>query len=68
MKLITLCHKYDKTFGQLYDDAEHLSPFATKFRYPTEFDIPDHKDTKSAIEQAERIVNFVLNKIANPYS
>ncbi len=63
MKLIVLCCKYDKDFEQLYDDAENLNPFATKFRYPTEFDIPDYEDTKNAIGQAERVVHFVTKKI-----
>ena len=41
-----------------------MNPFSTKFRYPSEFEIPDYEDTKCAIEQAQRIVNFVLEKIA----
>ena len=63
MQLIVLCCKFDKTFEKLYDDAERLNPFSTKFRYTTEFDIPDYADTKSAIGQAQRIVDFVLKKI-----
>ena len=66
VELIALCCELDKDFERLYNDAEHLNPFSTKFRYPTEFDIPDYQDTKSAIKQAERIVNFVLKKIAEP--
>jgi hypothetical protein len=41
-----------------------LAPFATKFRYPTEFDIPDFADSESAIKQAQRIVAFVVKKIS----
>lgn len=66
MRLIELCSKFDKTFEKLYDAAEHLNPFATKFRYPTEFDIPDFEDTKKAIQRTQKIVNFVLKKIAEP--
>lgn len=41
-----------------------LNPFATKFRYPSEFDIPDQLETKLAIEQAQFVINFVLKKIS----
>jgi HEPN domain-containing protein len=64
--LVELCSKFDKDFEKLYDNAEYLNPFVTKFRYPTEFDIPDCADTKHAIEQAGKIVKFVLKKIAEP--
>lgn len=64
MKLVVLCCKLDSDFRQLHNAAESLNPFATKFRYPTEFDIPDYKDTKSAVVQAQSIVNFVLKKIS----
>ena len=66
IELVALCSDLDKDFEKLYDDAEHLNPFSTKFRYPTEFDIPDYEDTKSAIKQTQRIVNFVLKKISEP--
>jgi len=64
VKLIVKCSQFDRTFEKLYDDAEHLNPFATKFRYPTEFDLPDFQDTKKSIQRIQKIVNFVLKKIA----
>lgn len=66
MKLVISCCRLNGGFKVLHDAAEHLNPFATKFRYPTEFDIPDYVDTKSAIKQAQKIVDFVLKKIAEP--
>jgi len=66
MKLVKLCCSFDKDFEKLYQDAGLLNPFSTKFRYPTEFDTPDYDDTKGAIKQAERIVNFVFKKVAEP--
>jgi len=66
VKLVVLCSQFDKTFEKLYRDAGHLNPFATKFRYPTEFEIPDFEDTKNAIKQTQKIVNFVRKKIAEP--
>jgi len=66
MKLVKSCCSFDKEFEKLYKDAGLLNPFSTKFRYPTEFDIPDYEDTKEAITQAQKIVNFVLKKISEP--
>jgi len=63
-KLVESCSQFDIKFEKLYSDAEHLKPFATKFRYPTEFDIPDVQDTENAVKQAQKIVNFVRKKIA----
>jgi len=65
-KLIELCRQFDGDFGRLYDEAKLLNPFATKFRYPTEFDIPDFTDAKSAIQQAQKIVTFVVKKVSQP--
>lgn len=66
IELTAMCCELDMEFKQLYDDVERLNPFATKFRYPSEFDIPDYNDTENAIKQAERIVSFVFKKIAVP--
>ena len=64
LKLIKLCRHFNNDFEKLYKEAGALNPFSTKFRYPTEFDIPDHDDTKDAIKQAERIVRFALKEIS----
>ena len=66
MKLVVACSKINNIFEDLDSAAELLNPFATKFRYPTEFDIPDYDDTKEAIKQAQKIVRFVLKKIDEP--
>ena len=66
MKLILICSKFDNKFEKLYNAAEELNSFATKFRYPTEFDIPDFKETKNTIKQAQSIMNFVIKKISEP--
>ena len=66
VKLVELCCEFDNNFEELYDLAEQLNPFATKFRYPTEFDIPDFADTEAAIKQTQKIMNFVIKKIAEP--
>ena len=64
MKLNGLCIKFDRDFEKIYDLVEFLNPFATKFRYPTEFDIPEKTDVKVAISYTKKILDLVCKKIA----
>ncbi len=64
--LVKQCVKLDRSFEKMFDAAEQLNPFSSKFRYPTEFEIPDLDDAKSAIRQTQEILRFVLKKIAGP--
>jgi len=64
VKLAALCSQFDKVFEKIFHDAGHLNPFSTKFRYPTDFEIPNFQDTKNSIQRTEKIVNFVLKRIA----
>jgi HEPN domain-containing protein len=68
IKALEQCMQFDPNFKQLYQEARELTPFSTKFRYPTEFDIPDFTKVTRAIKQAEAIINFVSKKIADPKS
>ena len=56
--------KYDKGFQELYSAIRELNPYATRFRYPSEFDIPDQEDAMIAIKHAESIIKSVLKKIS----
>ena len=66
LKSLEQCMQFDPEFRKLYEAARELNPFATKFRYPTEFDIPDLDKTTRTIKQAEIIIKFVLKKIDMP--
>ena len=66
VKLCALCKNFDHDFQKLADSCELLNPFATKFRYPSEFDLPDLNDAKLAIKQAESVMKFVIKKIPEP--
>jgi HEPN domain-containing protein len=57
--LLTMCCEKNREFEKLLSSAEHLNPFATKFRYPSEYDVPDASDTLLAIRHAQRIYKFV---------
>lgn len=52
IQLIEFCMKFDRDFEKLLDAAGVLNPFSTRFRYPSEHDIPDLSDAKSAINLA----------------
>lgn len=61
--LLEQCMRFETGFEQLYSAASQLNPFATKFRYPTEFDIPDLIEAELALENAAQIIAFVLKQI-----
>lgn len=65
-KLLEICLIFDRDFEKLRKAVVELNPYSSKFRYPTEFEIPDQKDAAIAIKQAETIIKFVLKKIAEP--
>ncbi|MCB9493057.1 MAG: HEPN domain-containing protein [Epsilonproteobacteria bacterium] len=68
IKLLEVCMSFDKEFEKKFDAANYISPFSSKFRYPTEFEVPDKEETQQAISCAQSIFRFVLRKIAKPQS
>lgn len=60
--LLTLCTDFEQSFKNLLNSAEYLNPFATQFRYPSQYDIPSEEDVEHAIAHAQRILNFVYRK------
>jgi HEPN domain-containing protein len=64
LKLLRLCSLVDNDFQKLFDAADYVNPFSTKFRYPDEFNIPDLQAAQLAIKHAQSIVTFVNKKIA----
>ncbi len=63
-RLLETCLVFDKNFEKLYQAISYLNPFATRFRYPTEFDIPDRCEAELALKHAETIIKFVLHKLS----
>jgi len=59
--LIKLCSGVDPAFGGL--SAGRLTHYAVQFRYPDEFYIPSIEEAKEALRLAERIKDFVLEKL-----
>jgi HEPN domain-containing protein len=61
-ELIILCRKLDPAFDALRKDAALLTPFALKYRYPTDLMEPTDQEFQTAIAAAERVFRFVLTK------
>jgi HEPN domain-containing protein len=66
LRLLELCMYTDKNFEKIFEAADSLNPFSMKFRYPTEFDIPDFADAERAVQHAQKVVAFVVKRISQP--
>ena len=63
-ELIELCKQKDKDFEFLYQiRANKLTRYAVEVRYPDEFYIPSEDEAKEAIEIAEKVRSFVIEKL-----
>jgi len=62
--LVALCAKVDPSFEHLIAwGADQLTRYATVLRYGEEFHLPSLDETKRAMELAEQVASFVLNKL-----
>lgn len=66
IELVDSCKQFDATFEKTYEAAKKLNPLATKFRYPTEFDMPNFEDTEQILKYAKTIYRFALKKTEEP--
>ena len=66
IQLIELSMRFDRDFEKILEAAGVLNPFSTRFRYPSEHDIPDLSDAKNALSLARKIFTFVVKKISEP--
>jgi HEPN domain-containing protein len=62
-KLLELCMELDLVFESLKPKLSVLTPYATKFRYPDDYLVPDREDVLEAITYAEEILQFVRRRI-----
>ena len=59
--LIDKCVKIDGSFKKWYQSAEILTPYATVFRYPGDYSLPEIEDVEEALFFAKEIINFILD-------
>jgi HEPN domain-containing protein len=62
VELCKLCMTYDETFLNMLDACSDLNPYGVAVRYPNELDV-DEEMAKSAINKADSIYNFCVEKI-----
>jgi len=63
--LCDMCIEYDKNFNDVYVPAVLLTRYSVIPRYPAELGLIE-KDAETAIEHADKIINFVKNKLFAP--
>lgn len=57
--LVEQCMEVDKSFTELLDIADLLTPYATAFRYPGDVLEPEIKDAQEALASAAVVLDFV---------
>lgn len=57
-----LCNKYDEKFRSVEEECLRLTDYAVHVRYPYPMDL-NEADMKLAIKDAEKIKDFILNKV-----
>ncbi len=63
-ELISICKEIDSKFTDFYDIASELSGYAVEVRYPLEIDYEiTAEEALSAIKNANKIRDFILNKL-----
>jgi HEPN domain-containing protein len=63
--LIKTCQEIDKKFVDIKEEAGYLTPFAIDVRYPVFYPIIEKKMAEKAVEMAENIKKFIINKYEN---
>ncbi|MHA1506781.1 MAG: HEPN domain-containing protein [Candidatus Asgardarchaeia archaeon] len=61
--LLLLASKVDEGFVRLLEEGKLLTPYAVEVRYPVLFEEPTFEEAKKAIEIAEKIREFVLERL-----
>jgi len=61
--LVKQCMDADASFDALVEISEILTPYATAFRYPGDVLEPDPLDAEEALVSAEKVFDFVLEKL-----
>lgn len=61
-RLLSLCVDVDSDFFEIQEALQGLDGLDTRFRYPDIILVSDESSTKEAIEFAEIVLDFVVNK------
>lgn len=62
--MLVACKDIDDSFNYLIEiNAHELTDYSIEARYPDDFYIPSVEESNSAIETAEKIKEFILNRV-----
>jgi len=61
--LVHIAESVDKSFSEIKEKAEILSPFAVEIRYPDTAELPTISDCKDFYQIAIEIKQFILDRI-----
>ncbi|MBM3708543.1 MAG: HEPN domain-containing protein [Actinobacteria bacterium] len=59
--LLDKCVVVEESFQKWYPAAETVTPYATLFRYPGDYEEPEIEDVEEALKYSKEIINFVLD-------
>ena len=62
-RLIQQCAQLDSSFGTLHPDADPLTNYAVRFRYPDEDPDPSITQGQQALAVARRVWQFILDRL-----
>ena len=63
MELLELCATVNSSFPDELQDADNLTDYAVEIRYPDFWLEPEIKDAKEALAIAEKVKEFVLERL-----
>lgn len=61
--LVEHAAQVDENVVAILEDAEHLTPYATLFRYPDDYMEPSRAEFTAAYDAAERVLAHVLRRL-----
>ncbi|ARA94892.1 hypothetical protein AWN76_018180 [Rhodothermaceae bacterium RA] len=61
--LVERTAQVDASVISLLEDAEHLTPYATLFRYPDDYMEPSRAEFTAAYEAAKRVFTHILDRL-----
>lgn len=61
--LLNLCKKIDKSFKDVQEEIIALNRYYIETRYPPEVPVYSRQECKEALKNAEKITQFIANKI-----
>ncbi|EKD23460.1 MAG: HEPN protein [uncultured bacterium] len=64
VKLLELCALFDKKFDEKQEAAKYINPFATKFRYPADYNVLKYDEALQAVKYTISIVKFIEKKFS----